>query len=366
MVSPEDKNGSHSGAVGKSARKFDLNQEKESQSQASPSPFEQESEKLKASWMRHDEQFLRDYLVSSVQDPRINPQSILARHTIINQISDTDFSKIQMNELLFSAIAQWFYSHCDDISDSYFRDAFLYALEKSAENVEGIIIPQFIRNAFQILPLAIGDIAIPNYIRLFLTEHIGRNSSLSDVALDTFVQIWKNILTKTRAISLLEPACGSANDFRVIYSMGLHNSLEYTGFDICEKNISNAKSMFPEIQFFVDDVYRYETTKAYDIIMVHDLFEHLSGVDFVLAKFCKLCKGSLILSFFNMALIDEHIITPYEDYYWNRLSVQKISSLLQESGFNPQIIHINTMFKELFDADNLYNPNGYLIIGRKI
>jgi len=74
----------------------------------------------------------------------------------------------------------------------------------------------------------------------------------------------------------------------------------------------------------------------------------------------------LILSFFNMALIDEHIITPYEDYYWNRLSVQKISSLLQESGFNPQIIHINTMFKELFDADNLYNPNGYLIIGRKI
>ncbi len=361
MVSPDNKSKSYTDAVDESSRKLNVNQQKDNQSH-----FEQESEKLKASWMRHDEQFLKDYLVATVQDPRINPQSILARQTIINLITDEDFSKIQMNELLFSAVAQWFYSYYDEISDSYFRAAFLYALEKSAENVEGILIPQFIRNAFQILPLKIGSITIPNYIRLFLTEPMTEKSSLADVALNTFVEIWKSILKKNRFISVLEPACGSANDFRIIHSIGIHKSLEYTGFDICEKNISNAKSMFPNSQFFVGDVYQFNTPNTYDVIMVHDLFEHLSGIDFVLTKFCKFCKNTMFLSFFNMEPISEHIIIPYENYYWNRLSAQKVSNMIQECGFYPQIIHINTMFRELFGAENLYNPNGYSIIGRKI
>ncbi len=362
MVNSDNKNHLPSCANDdESVRNFNVDQQKGNQSQ-----FAQESEKLKASWMRHDENFLKDYLVATVQDPRINPQSILARHTIINCISDEDFSKIQINELLFSAVAQWFYFYYDEMTDSYFRAAFLYALEKSAENVEGIVIPQFIRNAFQILPLKIGEITIPNYIRLFLTEPMAEKESLADVALNTYVEIWKNILSKTKTISLLEPACGSANDFRIIHSIGIHNNLEYTGFDICEKNISNAKSMFPDSQFFVDDVYQFNTTKTYDVIMVHDLFEHLSGINFVLTKFCKLCKGMIFLSFFNMEQIPENIIAPYENYYWNKLSVQKISNLLREYGFYPQIIHINTMFQELFGAEKLYNPNGYSIIGRKV
>ena len=42
-----------------------------------------ESSKLERSWMRHDSDKLRHYLVSGVEDPRINAQSILSRHFLL-------------------------------------------------------------------------------------------------------------------------------------------------------------------------------------------------------------------------------------------------------------------------------------------
>src|SRR4051812_24408489 len=39
-----------------------------------------ETVNLTKSWMQHDREMLRDYLVTGVEDPRINVQSILSRH----------------------------------------------------------------------------------------------------------------------------------------------------------------------------------------------------------------------------------------------------------------------------------------------
>ncbi|HEX8766994.1 MAG TPA: hypothetical protein VF714_01415, partial [Jatrophihabitans sp.] len=42
-----------------------------------------EEAKLRDVWRRYDREILEIYLVSGYQDPRLNAQSILARHTLI-------------------------------------------------------------------------------------------------------------------------------------------------------------------------------------------------------------------------------------------------------------------------------------------
>ena len=58
---------------------------------------------------------------------------------------------------------------------------------------------------------------------------------------------------RPQRLSVLEAACGSANDYRFIEAFGLARLLDYTGFDLCEKNIFNAKQLFPMAQFNVDN-----------------------------------------------------------------------------------------------------------------
>src|SRR5712675_3657534 len=45
--------------------------------------LKRETAKLKKSWMQYDQAMLRDYLVEQVEDPRLNVQSILSRHFLI-------------------------------------------------------------------------------------------------------------------------------------------------------------------------------------------------------------------------------------------------------------------------------------------
>lgn len=339
---------------------------------ATGAEFVEESKKLKLSWERHSAEFLKSYLTRTVQDPRINPQSILCRHFITDFIFDADFKELKLYELLFSATAQWIFSHLDEISDGYFRKALICALEQNADNFEGLPLPQFVRLCYQAEPAPVfGDIVIPNFLKLLLTDC--DNGFPPDSALNAFVEIWEKTVStipvsKVRKAKVLEAACGSANDFRAIRSIGLDKFIEYSGFDISEKNISNAKTMFPDARFFTADIYTFDAKPMdYNLIFVHDLFEHLSpgGIEYALKKLSSICSDWIYIGFFNMDEIPEHIIVPYEDYYWNRLSAGKICEVLNREGFEPTIIHINTLFNELFRAGNLYNPYGYSIIGRR-
>jgi len=53
-----------------------------------------ETERLTMSWMRHSRDTLRNYLVQDVQDPRINVQSILTRHFLIEQLFGEQFETL--------------------------------------------------------------------------------------------------------------------------------------------------------------------------------------------------------------------------------------------------------------------------------
>ena len=65
--------------------------------------LEDESEKLARSWMQHDAGKLRDYLVSSVEDPRINLQSVFSRHFLLQALAGGRFDLLMEQECRFAA-----------------------------------------------------------------------------------------------------------------------------------------------------------------------------------------------------------------------------------------------------------------------
>jgi len=69
--------------------------------------FRQETENLKKSWMRYDRATLRDYLVRDVEDPRINVQSILTRHFLIERLFGKRFDPLAQHELRFALVVNW-------------------------------------------------------------------------------------------------------------------------------------------------------------------------------------------------------------------------------------------------------------------
>jgi hypothetical protein len=56
-------------------------------------------------------------------------------------------------------------------------------------------------------------------------------------------------------LSVLEPACGSANHYRFLVRCGIARFLDYAGFDLCAKNLENARALFPEVRFGVGNVF---------------------------------------------------------------------------------------------------------------
>src|ERR1051326_6327350 len=128
-----------------------------------------ESEKLARSWLQHEPAKLRDYLVAGVEDPRINVQSIFSRHFLIRAIFDQNFSALMDEELRFAAVMNWLTALAAN-SDSEELHAVLHALQRGADNAEGLQIPRFILSTFTPLPLSLGPLEIPNYIETFLNN----------------------------------------------------------------------------------------------------------------------------------------------------------------------------------------------------
>src|SRR5665213_3112447 len=58
-----------------------------------------------------------------------------------------------------------------------------------------------------------------------------------------------------RRLSCLEIGCGSGNEFEGIEASGLVDFIAYTGIDICPKNIENALTRYPSVDFRVGDVF---------------------------------------------------------------------------------------------------------------
>src|SRR6185436_21146241 len=100
----------------------------------------------------------------------------------------------------------WLVKKAENIEE---RHAVLHALESEADNAEGVPIPHFLSAISGSLPTQLNAIAIPNYVHDFLR-------SADNQSTDTFLSIWRAALAneQPQPVSVLEAACGSANDYR--------------------------------------------------------------------------------------------------------------------------------------------------------
>lgn len=380
-----------------------------------------ESEKLTRSWMQHEPEKLRGYLVAGVEDPRINLQSILSRHFLLRSLFGKKFRSLMDQECRFGAVMNWLTALAAN-SGADELDALYHALRHGADNAEGLEIPRFVLAAFSNLPLSLGSLDIPNYLQTYLdstaivheasdaaptelgkglgggsykdaapTEllkcshgphtSVERKNTPQDESLSTFQKLWSELLAnesvpQNRAIRVFEPACGSANDFRFLESFGAACFLDYTGMDLCSKNIENAcefgtPTEMPTVKkigrarFIEGNVFEIDATKgSFEIAFVHDLFEHLSikGLEMAIAELCRVTRNAICANFFQMDEIPDHIVRPIDEYHWNLLSMDQTQKLFATNGFSGQIIRIKSFLRQEYGCDYTHNPNAYTFI----
>ena len=114
---------------------------------------------------------------------------------------------------------------------------------------------------------------------------------------------------------ILEPACGSANDYRFIDRCGLSKFITYTGFDISAKNIANARTRFPNTDFRLASITDSGfADESFDYVFIHDLFEHLSlnALHQALAEVMRLIRREAWLHFFNVERCSDHTVQSVE------------------------------------------------------
>src|SRR6185369_10762969 len=237
---------------------------------------------------------------------------------------------------------------------------------------------------------------VPNYVEAFLTrshEPAEDESKLRERVLNTFSSIWSLALTseftsretKPKRVdmqkdgseflgrhrhplfSLLEPASGSANDYRFIHAFGIARLFDYTGFDLCPKNIQNALGLFPGVRFETGNVFEISAPgKSYDLCIVHDLFEHLSvpGLEQAVREICRVTRRGICVGFFQMDEVPEHVVRPLDDYHWNLLSLRRMKELFASHGFAAQAIHIGSFLQRQFAWQETHNPHAYTFVLR--
>ncbi len=320
---------------------------------------------LRCSWDCCPSDFLDRYLVSGVEDPRINGQSILTRALLVDALYPGRFDALITEELRFGAVLTWI---LQQLEKGTTRRQLLDALELP----DPAQVPEFILKTAAWLR----DDAcpIPNYLAAALScrDYDQPRYCLSDLALDTFMTIWSEQLSQvpSATMSVLEVACGSANDYRFFHQSGLASFLNYTGIDIATKNIANAKRHFPTVDFRVQSILATDfPDSSYDCVFCHDLLEHLSLAAMVRARgeMLRIARKDVILHFFNAKWSGEHEIIPVRRYYRNRVSMEKITTFFEQRGATVTCLGMTQWLQEKIGIPAYHSPNAFsMIVERQV
>jgi SAM-dependent methyltransferase len=273
--------------------------------------FLNESERMRRSWDQCSSEYLNNYLVSDVEDPRINFQSVLTRALIADTLFPGRFDELIDAELQFALCMTWVIQRLCNGENRL-------EVLKAIDDKDTSTVPEFVISARE--SLLSSECPILDYIEEALLSRPSEDDSrIAEGVLQVFSSIWNRalILLPDATLSICEPACGSANDYRFIVRNGLARFLQYTGFDISQKNIENAHRRFPHVDFYVGNVLDiHANDAAFDCIFIHDLFEHLSSEAFerALDEVLRITKKQAWLSFFNLDILPDHEVRPVDNY----------------------------------------------------
>lgn len=362
-----------------------------------------ESGALRRSWDRHAAAMLRDYLVAGVEDPRINVQSVLTRHFLLAALFGNRWAELRRAELRFAAVMNWFLAHPEALADGESRAAVLHALRRGADNAEGLELPAFLGAVFRELPLRGGGVLVPNYLADLLSpgdprpqpnpetpaaispaarasshspgerggecSHTRGQQLLASPPASVFEHAWRTVLDQetpaSAPLTVLEPACGSANDYRSWDRFGFTRHVAYTGLDISEKNVANARALFPEARFEVGNVLALDVAdRAFDCVVVQDLLEHHSprALPVAVRELGRVARAALCVGFFSMEETGDHVVRPVDDYHWNTLSMGRTRALFAAEGFDATVLHIGSFLRWLTGQGETHNPHAYTFV----
>ena len=295
-----------------------------------PAAAHDEERKLKQSWAAYSPETLEAYLVSGYQNPRINAQSIIARHFFVRQLFGSEFDELMQEELRF----------CVETNEAIRRRAADIGVTM------GVFTDPDKRAAVERVCAVIAD-----------REQV-------------FERKWRDALAAKSAepISVLELACGSANDYRSLANYGIARFLDYTGVDLNEKNIANAKARFSGVDFEVGSILDLPYDDgSFDYVLAFDIFEHLSlaAMEQAMSEAIRLARKGLVLAFFIMTDAPQHNQRTKRSYHWNELSASKIEEMLRSAFPYTQSRHIPTFLKQNFDYGHYYNKKAYTIFAQR-
>jgi ubiquinone/menaquinone biosynthesis C-methylase UbiE len=285
---------------------------------------------LERAWADINPEHLSTYLVRGYQNPVINVQSILARHELIKEISGESYDKLMDDELRWAA-----------------EKHRAWRQRKRDLQVE--------------LGMDFAEIKRAGKWQAAYDEVIGDQNRFSAA--------WTDALRGESGprLSVIEAACGSANDYRFFDSYGMAPLLSYTGFDLTQKNITNARRMFPDVDFRVGDVQDIEAAdRSYDWAVAHDLLEHLSphACNRAIDELCRVTRRGVLISFFDMLDAPEHEIRPKGTYHDNALSKDRIAERFAPHCSDVRWVHIRPMLAERYGFDDYYKGRAWTIIAR--
>ena len=281
-------------------------------------------------WSNKSSTILDTYLVSGYQNPRINIQSILVRHFLIRRLFGDEFEQVMDEELRF-------------------------AIELN-----------------ETLRLGALELGVPMgaFIDPAKYANVKRVDALIEGRDTAFAERWAKLLGDRTAepLSVLEFACGSANDYRAFVEYGLGSFLTYRGVDLTAKNISNARRRFPGVAFEVGDVVSLQYADgAFDCVIASDLFEHLAVDDMerALDSAGRLARRAVCLSFFNTADSPDHVVRPRASYFWNTLSRPRVEELVRRRFPSVIATPISSWLAERYGYRHTYNPKAWTLIAER-
>lgn len=282
-----------------------------------------EEAKLKRTWARYKTENLDTYLVTGYQDPRINAQSIIARHTLVRALFGSELADLMRAEL----------AHAVRLNDA----VRVRAAELGIDMLAG------------------GPDALANRARV--SEVVADQAPI-------FAERWRAALAGRTAprLSVLEFACGSANDYRAFADYGIASFLDYTGVDLNETNVDNAKRWFPDVNFRVDSILSLpEADHSIDYVIGFDILEHLSprAKRTAMDAAVRICRRGVHFAFFRMDEIPDDIVNPVRQYHSNTLSAPRMRAYMSKRFDSTQLVNVSELLEREYGAGHTYNPRTY-------
>ena len=170
------------------------------------------------------------------------------------------------------------------------------------------------------------------------------------------------ILNPKKGEIILDLGCGSGQLANKISKSGA----EVIGIDNSNEMIAEAKTKYPNLQFFVKNASNFQFKKPFDTIFSNAVLHWITGSENVIISMNKNLKngGRLVVEFggkgnvktiirsIKKALLERGYIKNANTKNWYFPSISEYTSLLEKNGFEVEYAHLYDRPTELTDNQN--------------